>query len=394
MIIELKSISKSFISYSKFSILNNLFLKTPETKKITALSNVNLEIKHGEVWGIIGRNGAGKSTLLQIVCGTLTPSSGSISVNGKIGALLELGAGFHPDFTGIENIYLSGSIMGLTKKETDKYLDQIIDFADIHDFINLPVRTYSTGMSMRLAFAIATTTSPDILIIDEALSVGDQEFSQKSFNKIMSLKDRGTTILFCSHSMYQIEALCDKVIWLESGRIKEQGIPQEVSLNYQEDQLSKVSNSNDIGINLNSSNQSFGQPSIKSIVVSKNGSKSDKHVVLKSRKDTLSLKVIFLDPNNTNPSIAFSIRRITGEMVASCGSFNDRIKSKKDGDGQLFFSVDYPEIPLLKGNFRMDVSLFCSKGLHTHDYANQFLNITVIQSDLEQGICHINHKWN
>jgi lipopolysaccharide transport system ATP-binding protein len=387
-----RSVSKLF-SIKPFSLFRFISNKK-YSDTFSALSDINFRVDKGDVFGIIGRNGAGKSTLLQLICGTLTPTSGTISVKGRIGALLELGAGFHPDFTGIENIYLTASIMGLTRNETNRCLDAIIDFADIHDFINLPVRTYSTGMSMRLAFAIATSTSPDILVIDEALSVGDQEFSKKSFNKIMSLKDNGTTILFCSHSMYQIEAICDKVIWLESGRIKEQGIPQEVSLNYQEDQLSKVSNSNEIGINLNSSTQSFGQPSIKSIVVSKNGTKSGKHVVLKSRKDTLSLKVFFLDPNNTNPSIAFSIRRITGEMVASCGSFNDRIQSKKDGDGQLFFSVDYPKIALLKGNFRMDVSLFCSKGLHTYDYVNQFLNITVIQSDLEQGICHINHKWN
>ena len=218
--IKISSVSKHFsIKSHPLSILKSLLFKKNSVKFFTAVSNININIKRGEVFGIIGRNGAGKSTLLQLVCGTLSPSNGKIDVKGTIGALLELGAGFHPDFTGIENIYLTASIMGLTKKQTDKYLNRIIEFAGINEFINMPVSTYSTGMSMRLAFSIATTTSPDVLIIDEALSVGDQEFSQKSFNRIMELRDNGTTILFCSHSTYQVEALCDRVVWLEKGKI-------------------------------------------------------------------------------------------------------------------------------------------------------------------------------
>ena len=178
--INLDSVTKEYsIGLSNYSLFHRFFKKKITFNKILALSNITFDIPQGEVLGIIGRNGAGKSTLLQIICGTLSPTSGVINVNGKVGALLELGSGFHPEFTGIENIYLSASVMGLSKTEIERKLDDIIEFADIGEFINLPTKTYSTGMLMRLAFAVATTSYTDVLVIDEALSVGDQN-SRKS----------------------------------------------------------------------------------------------------------------------------------------------------------------------------------------------------------------------
>src|SRR4051794_9038362 len=173
-------------------------------REFWALQGIDLAIRPGEVIGVVGRNGAGKSTLLQMVCGTLPPTSGELHVRGRVAALLELGAGFSPDFTGIENIYINAAILGLKRHEVDERLADILAFADIGDFVHQPVKTYSTGMFMRLAFAVATAVEPDILVIDEALSVGDGAFARKSFERIMKLREAGKTILFCSHSMYQV----------------------------------------------------------------------------------------------------------------------------------------------------------------------------------------------
>jgi lipopolysaccharide transport system ATP-binding protein len=200
--------------------------------EFVALAPLSLKVQRGEALGLIGRNGAGKSTLLQMVCGTLNPSSGSVEVNGKIGALLELGAGFNPEFTGRENVYLAAAVMGLSSAETDALYESIVEFSGIREFIDQPVKTYSSGMYVRLAFSIATSANPDILVIDEALSVGDGAFAKKSFERIMQLKAQGTTVLFCSHSMYQVESFCDRAVWLDHGQVQMEGPASDVVAAY------------------------------------------------------------------------------------------------------------------------------------------------------------------
>jgi ABC-type polysaccharide/polyol phosphate transport system ATPase subunit len=201
-------------------------------REFKALDDVSFEVKKGETVGIIGRNGSGKSTLLQIICGTLAPTSGGVEVNGRVAALLELGAGFNPEFSGRENIYLNAAILGLTKKEIDDKYDEIITFANIGDFIEQPVKTYSSGMYVRLAFAIAISVSPDILIVDEALSVGDLNFRNKCMKRIKLLRDAGVTVFFVSHDLGTVQTICDKAIWLNDGKIREQGTSVSVCQNY------------------------------------------------------------------------------------------------------------------------------------------------------------------
>lgn len=186
-------------------------------REFWALRNLSLDIKKGETVGIIGRNGSGKSTLLQIISGILTPTSGSIETNGRITALLELGSGFNPEFTGRENVFLNGAILGLSNAEIEARFDAITQFADIGDFIEQPVKFYSSGMTVRLAFAVQAMVDPDILIVDEALAVGDERFQRKCFNRLNELKQNGTSILFVSHSMQQVIELCDRVLLLEQG---------------------------------------------------------------------------------------------------------------------------------------------------------------------------------
>jgi len=202
-------------------------------REFWALKNVSFEVRKGEAVGVIGRNGAGKSTLLQMICGTLSPTSGMVAVDGLVAALLELGSGFSPEFTGRENVYLNASVLGFTQEKTDARFDEIAAFADIGDFLDQPVKTYSSGMLMRLAFAVNTCVDPDILIVDEALSVGDAPFQSKCFKRLRQLIDNGTSILFVSHDISTVRSICSRALWLKSGRAEMWGEAQEVAKEYE-----------------------------------------------------------------------------------------------------------------------------------------------------------------
>ena len=198
-----------------------------------ALKDVAFEVRRGEAVGIVGRNGAGKSTLLQLIAGTLQPTSGRIQVNGRVAALLELGAGFNPDFTGRENVHLSAAVLGLSRQETERRFDEIAAFADIGDFLDQPVKTYSSGMMMRLAFAVNTCVDPDILIVDEALSVGDAPFQAKCFRRLRQLIDNGVSLLFVSHDLGTVRSICSRALWLKGGRTEMWGEAKQVAREYE-----------------------------------------------------------------------------------------------------------------------------------------------------------------
>lgn len=201
-------------------------------REFWALREVGLQVRRGEALGILGRNGAGKSTLLQLICGTLSPTRGNVAVRGRVAALLELGAGFNPEFTGTENVFLNAAVLGLTRTEVEHRFDKIVEFAAIGDFIHQPVKTYSSGMFVRLAFAIAAHVEPEILIVDEALSVGDIAFQNKCIARIRELRERGTTLLFVTHDLSTLQLICDRAVWLQDGQIVRVGDPISVSQDY------------------------------------------------------------------------------------------------------------------------------------------------------------------
>jgi len=208
-----------------------LFSRNKKQKR-EVLKEINIKIKKGEVVALIGTNGSGKSTLLKLMTQIIYPSKGKIQTNGKLTSLLELGAGFHPDFSGKENIYFNASIFGLNKKEIDSRLDDIIEFSELKDFIDNPVRTYSSGMYMRLAFSVAINVDADILLIDEILSVGDEHFQNKCFERMKQLKKEGKTMVFVTHSMDAVRKLCDRTIWLKDGKIKMDGETNKIVNQY------------------------------------------------------------------------------------------------------------------------------------------------------------------
>jgi len=230
-LIEFQNVSKVFYHTGGARLLrayltDRLQRRRPEA--FYALRDVSFSLDRGDSLAVIGRNGAGKSTLLSLVAGLCQPTDGSVTVRGRVAALLELGSGFHHDLTGLENVRLNASLLGLSRKRTEEVFESILDFADIGEFIREPIRTYSTGMVVRLAFSIAVHVDPDILIIDEVLAVGDQRFQIKCFDRILDFKRQGKTLLFVSHAAPFVQRLCDQAIWLEHGRLELAGSPQDV----------------------------------------------------------------------------------------------------------------------------------------------------------------------
>jgi len=364
----------------------------------TALRNIDIEVKQGEVVGFVGRNGAGKSTLLQLLCGTLNPSGGQLEVRGKVSALLELGAGFNPEFTGRENIFLAASLVGLGRDEVVALEDEIIDFAGIRAFIDQPVKTYSSGMFVRLAFSVATSVNPDILVIDEALSVGDGEFSKKSFDRIMKMRDAGKTILFCSHSLYQVEQLCDRVFWIDRGRVAAEGSPETVIKEYQGylDSLD-MSSIEELQLAVQEENPqpTVSEAKIRRINVYKVGSLDSRDLVFTTGQDDLVIDVsVTVKEQGPPPGVAIVINNENGFLVTSCGSWEDGFTLERAGPNDYRGVVTFPKLSLLKGRYKVSVMLFCDRGLYVYDDINEAAYLTVVQKGSAFGVVSLQRSWH
>lgn len=369
------------------------------SREFWALQNVDLAIRPGEVVGLVGRNGAGKSTLLQMLCGTMPPTTGTLQVNGRVAALLELGAGFNPEFTGIENVFMNAAILGMKNQEVKDRLDEILAFADIGEFVHQPVKTYSSGMFMRLAFAVATSVEPDILVIDEALSVGDGAFARKSFDRIMGLKEAGKTILFCSHSMYQVEALCSRAMWIEAGKLRMMGTAAEVTSAYQTSLNASIPISPVLRAEavVHEAKPKVPAPQgsgrITGIVARAEGV-SGRELDLVSGESDLEVTIEFsIDPGLPAPSVALGFSDANSLTVASVLSTNDNIRLTTDGHGHGRVVILFPKLPLLKGRYTVTGFLACENALHVYEQVDRCLVLHVTQEGLEQGLVKLPHRW-
>lgn len=391
--IQAENLGKTYDLYDRpiHRLLHSLFPRRFQGQEFVALQGVSFTLKRGEVLGVIGHNGAGKSTLLQLICGTLKPSSGSLQVKGRIAALLELGAGFNPEFTGRENIFLSGAIFGLSLAEIEAKYDEIVAFSGVEAFIDQPVKTYSSGMFVRLAFAIATSVNPEILVIDEALSVGDGAFARKSFDRIMAMREAGATILFCSHSMYHIESICDRALWLERGHVRLVGRPDEVTRCYLGDQLSASAAPETAQP---APTVLAGQARILKIEAS-SGAQRGNRLTLRSRQDELRVQVDFcFDEDLQLPSVSFGLETAAGVAVSSGGTLFDQVQPIKTSPGRATATLRFPCLPLMKGNYRLTIFLGCERAIHLYDQALYCVDIKMEHEGNEQGLCFLPHCWN
>lgn len=381
-------------------------------REFWALRDVELEVARGEVLGLVGRNGAGKSTLLQMVCGTLTPTQGELRVKGRVAALLELGAGFNPEFSGIENVYLNAALMGLSRAQVNERLDAILAFADIGDFVRQPVKTYSSGMFVRLAFAVATSVEPEILVIDEALSVGDGAFARKSFDRIMTLRDSGVTIVFCSHSMYQVEALCERAIWLEGGRLKMAGSASDVTSAYSST-LGTAHSTPESATSTKNATAHTDQPATEDAktpvglgsaritnitghcpAVRDRPSQTGKELFIQSCESNLHVRVAYeIDPALPAPGIALGFADANNLTLASVTSPNDAVALKVDSQGRGMAELVFERLPLLKGTYYVTVFLCTEDGLHPYEQVERALTLRVTQHGFEQGFVSLPHRW-
>lgn len=393
-VINVNNISKCYFMYDnpKFRLIGPLVNKFRTTVGLNekvfyrehwALRDLTFSINKGDSVGIVGRNGAGKSTLLQMLTGTLTPTSGNIEIKGRVAALLELGAGFNPEFTGHENIYMNASILGLSKEEINNSYQSIVDFADISDFLHQPVKTYSSGMYVRLAFAIAANVQPDILIIDEALAVGDIRFQLKCLKHMNHLKQNGTTILFVSHSPEQVKRFCNKALWIDAGNVREIGSATDVCDKYN-DYMYQVENPSD------DTTEHSGNTGAPAKILS---TKLNSDFV--KTGESLTLTIEYEVKDEIIEGLLVGAALYSSERKYLYG-INTDLDQKQIINVKGKHKIDYiiPKLPLLPGSFSFDVGVMGEKSLVGFDYVTDASKFTVFNDYEGEGIISIDHEWS
>jgi lipopolysaccharide transport system ATP-binding protein len=374
-----------------------------------ALRDVSLQVAKGESLGVVGCNGAGKSTLLQLLCGTVTPTTGSVHVDGRVAALLELGAGFNPDFSGRDNVLLNGPLLGMGRQQLLEKMDSIIEFSGIGHFIDQPVKTYSSGMFVRLAFSLATSVEPDILVVDEALSVGDGGFARKSFDRIQAMKERGTTILFCSHSLYQVEAFCDRVMWLHQGQVMGLGAPNAVIRDYTlflagdaaqappleagEAAPAKLAVQEIPSETAVIGTATPGHARITRVTTSLDGAPST-HMKTVPGKGTLRVTIEFdSDPALPTPTAGMTFELANTMILSSVVSRTDGISLARDEHGRGTATIEFDTLALRKGDYYIGAYLGSENALHLYTEAPRIALLSVEDARPEPGLVDLPHSW-
>jgi len=392
--IQMSHITKTYNMYTKPSDRFKEAL-SPSKKSyhdvFYALHDVNMDIKKGEMIGFIGENGSGKSTLLKIITGVLTPTNGDMKIEGKISALLELGSGFNPEYSGYENIFLYGLVLGFTRDEIGEMVDDIIQFADIGDHIYQPVKTYSSGMFVRLAFAVAINVDPDILIVDEALAVGDLEFQLKCMEKFTEIKNSGKTILFVSHDINSVRRFCDRVYWLKNGVVVEEGDTMDVTTNY-ENFLKKKSIRT-----VDREKSRKDEQSIPDIVevdsaVLLNDSLEKLDIVEQDQKVIIKINYTVMDDSIKNPVLGVAIRTVDNHYVCGLNTLLDNVEIpfKK---GKNTFYIEYEKMSLLTGEYYFDVAFFEEHATVPLVYKTKYINMFISGKYTGEGIVILDHEW-
>lgn len=421
-VISISNLSKSFKIYHDKPVTlkeRALFLKKKTYKEIKIIDNINITIEQGQMVGLIGHNGSGKSTLLKLLTKIIYPDKGEISIHGRVSSLLELGAGFHPDFTGIENIYMNASIFGLSKKDIDQKIESIISFSELGEFIYNPVRTYSSGMYMRLAFAVAINIEPDILLVDEVLAVGDASFQRKCLNRIKQLKNANKTIVLVTHDHGVVEKMCDRAIWLHQGIVRLDGHPKDVVNNYLAylaDKDQEIEQNHRTLITSSETDSLVEADTQKNVNNNSNQSIASELMQLSTRWGNLDVEVkevkvlsstnkhffseeevtiiIKYKKNKERQNVIFGIAFHTLDKIRVYGT-NTQIDSWEGTSfpNEGIVKVHFPTINLIEGDYLIDVAVHDELGT-MYDYIEGAVNIRVLSKIHDVGYCRIPHTWS
>jgi lipopolysaccharide transport system ATP-binding protein len=387
--IETKDVTKVYRLYRRpVDRLKEALLHRRLHETFESLKGVTFSVGFGESVGIVGENGAGKSTLLKILSGILTPTSGKVVVHGRVAALLELGTGFHPEFTGRQNIYLNAALLGLDQEQIRDREFAIIDFAELGPFIDHPIKTYSSGMAMRLAFSIATSVDPDILVIDEALSVGDHYFQQKCIDRMLSFRERGKTILFCSHNTYAVNLLCGRAIWLNRGTIRQDGVATHVTSAYEAYLRAKTETTG------TDPAPDPGETGNKPVLIRRLILNGDPGSITLSYRNDLHIELEVESFDDRPFWVAMGIRR-NGERFWHVVNMSHDHLEPMQGKGIGRLRLSYPSLPLLHGQYSVVGFVLDQSGLHCH-HRMESAPFTIIPPDEwtdEMGVLALDHEW-
>jgi len=407
--IDIENVSRVYQKYSsrhrfmtfKSSILKgDIFKALKPEELVTALNGVSFKVKKGEAFGVIGENGSGKSTLLKLIAGITKPTSGNLKVNGKVSALIELGAGFHPEISGRENVYINGIMLGLSKKEINQKFDDIVKFAELEEFIDAPIKTYSSGMYMRLGFSVAINVNPDIFLIDEVLAVGDASFVPKCLDKIDDFRRRKKTILFVSHDLNNVEKICDKVIWLKEGKIQRMGQPKRVIDAYLQDIAEKKEKEFELSQQEIEQEETFDEErrenrwgkreiEIKKVRL-KDINNKEKHVFSPNEGMVIEMDVISCSKIE---DFAFGIGIFNSQGICCYGT-NTHLENFEpisiEGKGKVICRIE--KLNLINGNYYLDVATHKRDG-YPYDYHQNLYSFMVSSVNNDIGISRAPHTW-
>ncbi|MBW3564947.1 MAG: ABC transporter ATP-binding protein [Acidobacteria bacterium] len=382
--------SKSYRLYERpADRLFELITGRTRHRRYDALSSVDLVVEQGETLGIIGQNGAGKSTLLKLVCGVTTPTSGTLSTRGTIASILELGTGFHPDFSGRENASLNAAIIGLTPAEIRERLPRILEFSELGSFLDQPVKTYSSGMYMRLAFSVAVNVDPDVLVIDEALAVGDGHFQKKCVDKIREFQDRGKTILFCSHALYFVSTLCRRTLWLEGGKVRRLGKTIDVVHEYEEFLLEQNRTTPEDSAE---KTPAVSPVRIRSVEL---GPPSGGETTVFSTGDDLVVRVVIESDDASTPiHILAAFDRSADEI--QCFAVGTHFDEMAPLSGRNLYTIELriDSLPLVRGDYDVVVFAGDEHGVHIYDRVDLRPAFSVGGDRYEIGLIRPVHQWS
>jgi ABC-type polysaccharide/polyol phosphate transport system ATPase subunit len=391
-VVQVRGLSKTYRVYRRpWDRLLEAVLRRPRHRQFHALGALDFDLHRGEALALVGENGAGKSTLLKMLAGVTAPTHGELKIQGKVASILELGSGFHPEFTGRQNILLNAAMLGLTQREVEEKTPAIIRFSELGTFIDQPVKCYSTGMAMRLGFAIATQVEPEVLIIDEALSVGDGYFQKKCMDRLQQYLADGGTLLFCSHAMYYVSAFCTRAIWLRQGKVEAAGAVTDVVRRYENYLLTKseaASEKEPVALE-----EKAGPGRLVQVELRGGGHEEATETPAYRYRDPWSLVV---DWESDSPDLEFhlgiGIDRVDGVQVASFSTFHDGLGGFR-GRRTYRAVLELPQLPLVNGEFSVFVFLLGEQALHHYD-ARVLRGAFSIHGDAyEIGLTRIPHRW-